>query len=106
MGFRIWISYDLGIDGNYNRLYQVLDEVGAKECGDSLATVLLDAKSQFEPLLKRLKTSIRPRASDRLYVIFPKDDGGVTGKFIHGSRKRAPWTGYAVGSEEETSDES
>jgi hypothetical protein len=33
----IWLTYDLGIRGNYSALYAWLDEHGAKECGDSTA---------------------------------------------------------------------
>ena len=31
----IWISYDLGVRGDYEGLYAWLDSHGAKECGDT-----------------------------------------------------------------------
>jgi hypothetical protein len=39
---RFWLSYDLGIEGDYAPLYRWLDNVSAKDCGDSLATFLSD----------------------------------------------------------------
>ena len=30
----IWLSYDLGVDGDYENLYAWLDHKEAKECGD------------------------------------------------------------------------
>ena len=37
---RYWISYDLGLRGNYDQLYAWLDQNNARECGDSVATFL------------------------------------------------------------------
>ena len=36
----IWISFDLGIRGDYENLYAWLDEHGAKECGDNFASII------------------------------------------------------------------
>ena len=33
----VWISYDLGVNGDYESLYSWLDIQGAKECGTSVA---------------------------------------------------------------------
>ncbi|MHB9292468.1 hypothetical protein Holit_01566 [Hollandina sp. SP2] len=38
MSTRVWLSYDLGIKGDYANLYIWLDEHKALECGDSIAT--------------------------------------------------------------------
>jgi hypothetical protein len=35
----IWISFDLGVKGDYEQLYAWLDNHGAKECGPNLATL-------------------------------------------------------------------
>ncbi len=32
-----WITYDLGIRGDYNSLYKWLDKYKAKECGNGVA---------------------------------------------------------------------
>ena len=34
---RIWLSFDLGIKGDYESLYKWLDARKARECGDSVA---------------------------------------------------------------------
>jgi len=41
----VWISYDLGIKGDYQGLYSWLDDHDAIECGNSVAFI------QFEVLL-------------------------------------------------------
>lgn len=33
----IWLSYDLGVNGDYEGMYAWLDNHGAKECGGSVA---------------------------------------------------------------------
>jgi hypothetical protein len=103
----IWLSYDLGVDGDYNGLYTWLDSNKARECGDSIAAIM---NYQYESdisteLLKDLKESVKLRKSDRIYLIYKKDGGDYKGKFLYGHRKRSPWEGYAVGSEEESEDE-
>jgi hypothetical protein len=35
---RYWLSFDLGLQGDYDSLYAWLDKQGAQECGDSVAT--------------------------------------------------------------------
>ena len=37
MNKAIWLSYDLGVSGDYEGIYAWLAKHGAKECGDSLA---------------------------------------------------------------------
>jgi hypothetical protein len=105
MAYRIWLSYDLGIDGSYQTLYEVLDEYQARECGDSVATLLLPAAGNLVGFERELKKRIKPRKTDRLYVIYLKENGQPTGRFVHGSRRRAPWTGYASAGAEDSSDE-
>lgn len=34
---QVWLSYDLGVTGDYEGMYQWLDRHGAKECGDAIA---------------------------------------------------------------------
>jgi hypothetical protein len=53
-----------------------------------------------------VKKHAKLRSKDRLYLIWRKDNGSITGRFIAGSRRRAPWAGYAVQSgETEDADE-
>jgi hypothetical protein len=106
---RYWISYDLGLRGNYDQLYAWLDKHGARECGDSVAT-FLSKKSRAEVVKelsdvldlsgKQRATGARGAAAvlggekpinPRIYIITMKEGG----KFVFGRRKPAPWTGYA-----------
>ena len=34
----VWLSFDLGVNGDYDGMYTWLDAYKAKECGDSMAT--------------------------------------------------------------------
>jgi hypothetical protein len=33
-----WLSFDLGLQGNYEKLYEWLDDSDSLECGESVAT--------------------------------------------------------------------
>lgn len=104
---RFWLSYDLGIDGDYDGMYTWLDGNEAVECGDSVASFELEIGTA-EPAkavsaaLKKHKVALRRK--DRVYLIWRRDSGAVTGRFIAGTRRRAPWSGYAVEASEETED--
>jgi len=39
---RYWLSFDLGLRGNYELLYAWLDAMEAKECGDNVEEALAD----------------------------------------------------------------
>ena len=103
---RYWISFDLGLNGDYEPLYAWLDiqdyqergdGQGAKECGDNLATFVSDkSREQIERELstllgKRARKIPAAQVNPRIYIISTKDGG----KFILGKRKFAPWKGYA-----------
>lgn len=104
---RYWLSFDLGIDGDYDSLYRWLDGIGAVECGDGFCSFLL-ATPNFDPptavLAIMRENHVNLRKRDRIYLIWRKPEGGVKGKFITGLRRRAPWSGYAVGPEGEESE--
>ncbi len=91
-----WISFDLGVQGDYEGLYRWLDAHDAQECGDNVAFI---KKYEYtgdlrENLKKELEGSIEINQKTRIYVIH-EDSGKVKGKFIFGNRKRPSWTGYA-----------
>lgn len=103
----LWISFDLGIDGDYGNLYSWLDSHKAVECGDSLAYI-----KQYEyevDIIKVVKDdlikSVKIRDKDRIYLIFEKEDKRIAGKFIFGGRKPPQWEGYAALYEEGAVDE-
>ena len=88
-GTRFWLSYDLGIRGNYEELYEWLDKHGAQECGDSVAT--FKSKKTREQIKSEL-LAMPALKNGRLYLIALNENGG----FIAGKRKVAPWFGYAA----------
>ena len=94
----IWLSYDLGIDGDYENLYAWLDQLKARECGDNLAVIKYKIESESDissMILDDLKSLVTLRTKDRIYIIY-RDKGKVKGKFITGKRKPPPWEGYAI----------
>ncbi|HVA78336.1 MAG TPA: hypothetical protein VNF27_10595 [Candidatus Binataceae bacterium] len=88
---RFWLSYDLGLRGEYDALYTWLDRRGARECGDSSAT--FSGAESREEVAKSLAKTVAKGA--RLYLIGKKKDGRTVGGFVMGKRKAAPWAGFA-----------
>jgi hypothetical protein len=102
---RVWLSYDLGVDGDYDGLYQWLDRHEAVECGDSCASFLYTSgnRAVSDAIKSELKKSMKLRPRDRVYLVFHARDGKIFGRFVLGGRKAAPWAGYAA--TEEATDE-
>jgi hypothetical protein len=92
----IWLSYDLGVQGDYESLYQWLDSRGAIECGDSLAFFQLvsDGTPIPDQVKKDLEGTIKADSKARIYIIW-RQENSVKGKFIFGQHKAPPWSGYA-----------
>ncbi len=92
----IWISYDLGIKGDYSGMYTWLDNYAAKECGDSLAFIHYEYKKDFiDELLNDITDYVTLKKTDRLYIVYQDDSTNkIKGKFISGKRKGGPWEGY------------
>ena len=99
----VWLSFDLGVSGDYEGMYAWLDEKEAKECGNSVACFWLE---HDEDAAKTLKAEIEDRISlnkrSRIYVVY-QEQGRFRGRFIIGGRKSAPWDGYGI--QEECYDE-
>lgn len=94
----VWISYDLGVKGDYEGLYNWLDNHAAKECGNSAAVLEYDYGDNFlEELQKDLSQNLNLAKHDRIYLIW-RQDRKMKGKFLFGKRKRkaAPWSGYGA----------
>ena len=90
----VWISYDLGVKGDYEGLYSWLDNHKAKECGNSVAVVEYDYTDALEEdLQKDLSQNVNFAKHDRVYIIW-QEDQKMQGKFLFGKRKAAPWSGY------------
>jgi hypothetical protein len=85
---RYWLSFDLGLQGDYDSLYVWLDKHSAQECGDSVAT--FKSNKTREQIASELKELFDDKRKPRIYLIMRRG-----GKFLLGKRKRSPWTGYA-----------
>ena len=102
----IWLSYDLGINGDYPNLYSWLDSHNARECGDSMAAFEFEYQKNLVAELKQaLKRTLKTKKSDRIYLIYKNEECKLKGSFIIGRRKPAPWKGYAQISEPGFEDE-
>jgi len=96
MGKTIWLSYDLGVKGDYDNLYAWLDDHGAKECGNNLAVLRYDFQGDLlTALTQELSAAVTLAKRDRIYVIWREDDSRtMKGRFLFGKRKAAPWVGF------------
>lgn len=95
---RYWLSYDLGLKGNYDELYTWLDGLRAMECGESVAT--FDTDMTFQQIREQLEPIVGTKA--RIYLVGKDLDGKWHGRWLLGKRRRAAWAGYAeVASQEE-----
>lgn len=103
----IWVSYDLGVQGDYPGIYSWLDEHQARECGDNLAFLNYEySGSLLEALTADLKKSVEITKRTRIYVIYrDQETTKMKGNFIFGGRKAAPWSGFAVAVGSSESDE-
>ncbi len=99
----IWLSYDLSVQGDYSSLYEWLDNIGAKECGNSVAFFKYEI-DQIENLTNELEKDISSKVElgkrDRIYIIFGDSENNMKGAFLFGKRKSSPWQGYGNGEDE------
>lgn len=102
----IWISYDLGVRGDYEGLYAWLDNNKASECGSSIAVLKYQHEDDLvEKITKDLEAAIEITKKTRIYVVYrDRKSNKNKGKFIFGGRKSAPWVGFG-GSAKGTVDE-
>ena len=96
----IWLSFDLGIGGDFENMYAWLEDHQAKECGTGIAYV---PSYEYEgELLESLNSDISEKVQldqrSRVYVIFT-DEGRAKGGYLKGKRRAPPWTGYGSSSE-------
>jgi len=97
----LWLVYDFDIGGDFEGLYTFLDSLGAKECGNGVASILLHHDS-IEDLEIELSEIVDIREKDRIYVIYrDMESNKMKGKFLFGKRKRNPWSGFGIEFEEE-----
>ena len=98
----IWMSYDLGVGGDYQTLYQWLDDHGAVECGNSVAFLKYDYPNSIKSddeltksIADELKLKIKFNPSNRVYIIRKRlNENQFYGSYIIGKRRANPWQGY------------
>lgn len=99
----IWLTYDLGVRGDYKNLYAWLDDHDAVECGSNLAFLIYDAPTAHndEDFIKCIREDLKEHLNiepgNRIYIIRSINDDGkktIRGSFIIGKRKASPWEGY------------
>ena len=92
----VWMSYDLGVVGDYESLYAWLDDHNARECGNSVAWFSFSHEGDaLEYLKAEIENAVSLGKRSRIYVIC-LDDESTKGRFIIGGRKGAPWDGFGM----------
>jgi len=94
----VYLSYDLGIKGDYEGLYRFLALKEARECGDSFAYFRdYEYERNFLSEIKQeIAASVVLDAKSRIYVIYRDRNSKTRGRFLIGARKQAPWAGFAT----------
>ena len=99
----IWLSYDLGVNGDYENMYAWLDNHGAKECGGSVAYLQFTHDGDLPASLKSdIESGVALNKRSRICVIYKKD-AKLSGRYVVGQRKGAPWEGF--GDKDETEED-
>lgn len=103
----IWLSYDIGVRGDYEGLYAWLDDHKAKECGDSLALLKYEHSGEIaEALREDLSQAIEITKRTRVYVIYREaTEKKMKGTFVFGGRRPPPWSGYGSSKSDDNEDE-
>lgn len=94
----VWLTFDLGISGDYDGLYKWLANNDAIECGDSVACFRYQSKTEqledfIEALTNELREEVKVTKNTRMYLVY-RDGQKIKGRFLFGKRHQAPWTGY------------
>lgn len=90
----IWLSFDLGVNGDYEGMYAWLDNHGAKECGANVAYLQFTHDGDLPAsLISDLESAIALNKRSRIYLIGKKGQS-MFGRYLIGHRKGAPWEGF------------
>jgi hypothetical protein len=96
----VWLTYDLGVKGDYKSLYAWLDDHEAVECGNNLTYFRYecnDTESLEHKLREDLEKKVMFEPGNRIYMIRMEEKDGkrnTIGSFLIGKRKSNPWEGY------------
>ena len=93
----IWLSYDLGVKGDYESLYVWLAKHKALECGDSFAYFKMEIKGDdiADSVKIALKQNVGFSKHDRVYIIW-REHSKTKGRFLFGARKTPPWASFEM----------
>ncbi len=107
----IWLTYDLGVGGDFQGIYSWLDDHKAIECGNNNAYIRnyeyldnITTDDEFVAALKdELESKITFKPGNRIYIVRQSIDGKNKGKnigsFVIGKRKASPWEGFGTKTE-------
>lgn len=74
-----------------------MDDHDAIECGESFCSFLFECsdRDNLKPeLLAAIQNAVQLSPTDRIYVIYRRNDNFASGSFLWGRRKVCPWEGY------------
>jgi hypothetical protein len=91
---RYWISFDLGLMGDYSHFYEWLDAQNAEECGSGTAAIV--SSKSLEEIVGEIRDVLKETPRARAYLLSKLPDGRFGGKCVMGGRRKAPWAGFAV----------
>jgi hypothetical protein len=93
----IWLSFDLGIQGDYEGLYTWLDSNDSHECVGNLAFLNYEHRGDLLTELKAdLEASVNLDKRSKIYAIYlDPSTKKMKGRFLFGKRKSSPWAGYS-----------
>ena len=103
----LWITFDLGVGGDYEGLYSWLDAHDAEECGESVAVLTYRCEGSIpDGLREDLKKSIHIDKHASIYVIYRDPATNENkGMFLFGGRKTSAWSGYSSAALEVNADD-
>lgn len=93
----IWLSYDMGIPGDYEALYTWLDLHAAIVCGRCFAFLNYSYENDLKrELADELRRTFELSTRATFYIVYADaQDQKVKGTFVIGRRRSTPWHGHA-----------
>jgi len=79
-----WLSYDLRVGGDYEHLFQWLDDHNALPCGNSVAMIHYTTRKKdiYQAFADDLTKKIGLNPENVLYIIRKSDSGEIKGGFF------------------------
>ena len=95
---KVWISYDLGKNGDFTNLYRWLKGYEAVECGNSTAMIYFTKErgKKFIPSLRNeITEAINVNKDTRIYIIYRGSKNILKATWLIGSCNPSPtWSHY------------